>query len=149
MFEQYLRFKEENPDCLLFFRMGDFYELFFEDAEIVSRAVQIAMTSRNPKDEAPVPMCGVPNHAVEPYLSQLLEKGYKIALCDQIVSDGAVPWTIGIESGGATGWPATMEGAVISGRMAASSVLQQERLPPLEIADGLPRAWLARLLIKP
>lgn len=84
MLEQYLRFKEENPGCLLFFRMGDFYELFFEDAEIVARAVQIALTSRNANDDNPIPMCGMPHHAVEPYLSQLLEKGYKIAICDQI-----------------------------------------------------------------
>ncbi|WP_229596892.1 DNA mismatch repair protein MutS [Pseudodesulfovibrio sediminis] len=84
MLEQYLRFKEEHPGCLLFFRMGDFYELFFEDAEIVARAVQIALTSRNPNDENPIPMCGMPHHSVEPYLSQLLDKGYKIAICDQI-----------------------------------------------------------------
>ena len=84
MLEQYLRFKEENPGCLLFFRMGDFYELFFEDAEIVARAVQIALTSRNPNDENPIPMCGMPHHSVEPYLSQLLDKGYKIAMCDQV-----------------------------------------------------------------
>lgn len=84
MLEQYLRFKEENKGCLLFFRMGDFYELFFEDAEIVARVVQIALTSRNAKDENPIPMCGVPHHSVEPYLSQLLDKGYKIAICDQI-----------------------------------------------------------------
>ncbi|MDD3313661.1 DNA mismatch repair protein MutS [Pseudodesulfovibrio sp.] len=84
MLEQYLRFKEENPGALLFFRMGDFYELFFEDAETVSRAVQIALTSRNPNNENPIPMCGVPHHSVEPYLTQLLDKGYKIAICDQI-----------------------------------------------------------------
>ncbi|WP_338670187.1 DNA mismatch repair protein MutS [Pseudodesulfovibrio methanolicus] len=84
MLEQYLRFKEEHPGCLLFFRMGDFYELFFEDAEVVSPAVQIALTSRNPNDENPIPMCGMPHHSVEPYLSQLLDKGYKIAICDQI-----------------------------------------------------------------
>ena len=84
MLEQYLRFKEEYPGCLLFFRMGDFYELFFEDAEVVARAVQIALTSRNPNDENPIPMCGVPHHSVEPYLSQLLDKGYKIAICDQV-----------------------------------------------------------------
>lgn len=84
MLEQYLRFKEEYQGCLLFFRMGDFYELFFEDAEIVARAVQIALTSRNPNDENPIPMCGMPHHSVEPYLSQLLDKGYKIAICDQV-----------------------------------------------------------------
>ncbi len=84
MLEQYLHFKEENKGCLLFFRMGDFYELFFEDAEIVARAVQISLTSRNPKDDNPIPMCGMPHHSVEPYLSKLLEKGYKIAICDQV-----------------------------------------------------------------
>jgi len=84
MLEQYLRFKEEYSDCLLFFRMGDFYELFFEDAEIVAKAVQIALTSRNPNDKNPIPMCGMPHHSVEPYLSQLLDKGYKVAICDQI-----------------------------------------------------------------
>ena len=84
MLEQYLRFKEENPGTLLFYRMGDFYELFFEDAETVAKAVQIALTSRNPRDDNPIPMCGVPHHSVEPYLTQLLDKGYKIAICDQI-----------------------------------------------------------------
>ncbi|MBI9078224.1 MAG: DNA mismatch repair protein MutS [Pseudodesulfovibrio sp.] len=84
MLEQYLGFKEAYPDCLLFFRMGDFYELFFEDAEIVAKAVQITLTSRNPNDKNPIPMCGMPHHSVDPYLSQLLDKGYKIAICDQI-----------------------------------------------------------------
>ena len=58
MFEQYLRIKEGYPDALLFYRMGDFYELFFEDAEVASRELQIALTSRNPNAEAPIPMCG-------------------------------------------------------------------------------------------
>ena len=84
MLEQYLHFKEEYSGCLLFFRMGDFYELFFEDAEIVAKAVQIALTSRNPNDENPIPMCGMPHHSVDSYLSQLLDKGYKIAICDQV-----------------------------------------------------------------
>jgi DNA mismatch repair protein MutS len=84
MLEQYLRFKEENPDALLFFRMGDFYELFFEDAETAAREMQVALTSRNPKDDNPIPMCGVPHHAVQTYLSQLLDKGHKVAICDQI-----------------------------------------------------------------
>ena len=84
MFEQYLRLKEGYPDALLFYRMGDFYELFFEDAEVASRELQIALTSRNPNAEAPIPMCGVPWHAAEGYVSQLLNKGYKIAFCDQV-----------------------------------------------------------------
>lgn len=84
MFEQYLRIKEDYPDALLFYRMGDFYELFFEDAEIAARELQIALTSRNPNADVPVPMCGVPWHAVEGYVSQLVNKGYKVAFCDQV-----------------------------------------------------------------
>lgn len=84
MLEQYLGIKAEHPDALLFFRMGDFYELFFEDAEIAARELQIALTSRNPNAEHPVPMCGVPYHACESYLAQLVDKGLKVAICDQI-----------------------------------------------------------------
>lgn len=84
MFEQYLHIKEEHPGALLFFRMGDFYELFFEDAEVASRELSIALTSRNPGAKVLVPMCGVPHQAVDGYLIQLLEKGYKVAICDQM-----------------------------------------------------------------
>ena len=84
MFEQYLGIKQEYPDALLFYRMGDFYEVFFEDAQIAARELQIALTSRNPNSEAKVPMCGVPHHSVDGYLTQLLEKGYRVAICDQV-----------------------------------------------------------------
>ncbi|MBU1040665.1 MAG: DNA mismatch repair protein MutS [Proteobacteria bacterium] len=84
MFEQYMQVKAEHPDALLFFRMGDFFELFFDDAEIAARELSITLTSRNPGAEAKVPMCGVPHHSVDGYLAQLLDKGYKIAICDQI-----------------------------------------------------------------
>jgi len=84
MLTQYLSIKKEYREAPLFFRMGDFYELFFEDAEIASRELQIALTSRNPNDESPVPMCGVPYHAVDEYLKCLLEKNYKVAICEQI-----------------------------------------------------------------
>ena len=84
MFEQYMQVKEEHPDALLFFRMGDFFELFFEDAEIAARELSITLTCRNPNSVSKVPMCGVPHHSAETYLAQLLEKGYKIAVCDQI-----------------------------------------------------------------
>jgi DNA mismatch repair protein MutS len=84
MFEQYMQVKAEHPDALLFFRMGDFFELFFADAEVAARELQITLTTRNPNSEAKTPMCGVPHHAVNAYLAQLLEKGYKIAVCDQI-----------------------------------------------------------------
>ena len=84
MMEQYLRVKEENPGTLVFFRMGDFFELFFEDAEIAARELQITLTSRNPGADNPVPMCGMPHHAIDEYLRLLLEKGYRVALCDQV-----------------------------------------------------------------
>lgn len=83
MFAQYMQIKAEYPDTLLFYRMGDFYELFFADAEIAARELQITLTSRNPGENS-VPMCGVPHHAAEGYLAQLLDKGYKVAVCDQI-----------------------------------------------------------------
>ncbi|WP_319765407.1 DNA mismatch repair protein MutS [Maridesulfovibrio sp.] len=84
MFEQYMQIKAEHPDSLLFYRMGDFYELFFEDAEVAARELQIALTCRNPNSEDKIPMCGVPHHASRAYLSQLLEKGYTVTLCDQV-----------------------------------------------------------------
>ncbi|MBO4317895.1 MAG: DNA mismatch repair protein MutS [Mailhella sp.] len=83
MYEQYLSIKKDYPDAVLFYRMGDFYELFFKDAEIASRELQLALTSRS-KDDAGVPMCGVPWHACESYFSQMVEKGYTIAICDQV-----------------------------------------------------------------
>ena len=79
-----MQIKAEHPDSLLFYRMGDFYELFFEDAEIAARELQIALTCRNPNSKDKIPMCGVPHHASRTYLSQLIEKGYTVALCDQI-----------------------------------------------------------------
>ena len=73
MLEQYLRAKAEHPDALLFYRMGDFYELFFEDAITAARELQITLTTRNPGADSPIPMCGVPHHAAEGYLAELLE----------------------------------------------------------------------------
>ncbi len=84
MFEQFFQIKEDHPDSLLFFRMGDFYELFFEDAEIAARELQIALTCRNPNSEVKIPMCGVPHHAAKNYISQLIEKGFTVTLCDQV-----------------------------------------------------------------
>jgi len=84
MLQQYLEIKEQHPDALLFYRMGDFYELFFDDAETAARELSIALTSRNPDAAAPVPMCGVPHHAAETYLARLLDKGFRVAICDQV-----------------------------------------------------------------
>ena len=79
---QWTAAKPQNPDALLFFRMGDFYELFYDDAAVASRELQLTLTARD--RERNVPMCGVPYHAVEQYLTRLLRKGYRIALCDQM-----------------------------------------------------------------
>ena len=84
MLKQYLSIKEEYPDAILFYRMGDFYEMFFEDAQVASRILEITLTSRNKKDESPVPMCGVPHRAVSGYIARLIDHGYKVAVCDQI-----------------------------------------------------------------
>ncbi len=84
MLEQYLRIKQDHPDALLFYRMGDFYELFFEDARIAARELQIVLTSRNKESEEQIPMAGVPHHSVEEYLKTLLERRYKIAICEQM-----------------------------------------------------------------
>jgi len=83
--QQYHRMKAEHPDALLFFRMGDFYELFFEDAVVAAKALEIALTSRaKDRDGNPVPMCGVPWHAATAYVAKLVRQGYRVALCEQM-----------------------------------------------------------------
>lgn len=84
MIKQYLQIKSQYPDSILFFRMGDFYEMFFEDAQIGSKELDIALTSRDKGQKDSVPLCGVPYFTVETYISKLLQKGYKVALCDQV-----------------------------------------------------------------
>jgi DNA mismatch repair protein MutS len=84
MLQQYLSIKEKYPDAILFYRMGDFYEMFFEDAQTASKVLEITLTSRNKNDTVPVPMCGVPYRAAQTYLARLIENGYKVAICDQV-----------------------------------------------------------------
>lgn len=84
MMAQYLATKAKYPDCLLFYRMGDFYEMFFEDAERASEALDITLTKRGKTDGTDIPMCGVPFHACEPYLAKLIRAGFKVAICEQI-----------------------------------------------------------------
>jgi len=84
MIKQYLSIKDEYPDAILFYRMGDFYEMFFEDAEVASRILEITLTSRNKNEKSPVPMCGVPHRAVQGYIARLIDHGFKVAICDQI-----------------------------------------------------------------
>ena len=81
---QYYDIKEEHQEELLFFRLGDFYELFFEDGETAARELELTLTSKNAGLEERVPMCGVPFHSVKPYIEKLVNKGYKIAICEQL-----------------------------------------------------------------
>ena len=82
--EQYLEIKAANPDSLLFYRMGDFYELFFEDAEIASRALGIVLTKRGKHLGQDIPMCGVPVHRSDEYLHRLIAQGHRVAVCEQL-----------------------------------------------------------------
>src|SRR5215472_10373866 len=87
---QYLAAKEAHPDALLFFRMGDFYELFFEDAVVAARALDLTLTARNKGAEDEVPMAGVPHHAASSYVQRLLEQGFKVAICEQMADPSKV-----------------------------------------------------------
>ncbi len=84
MMQKYLETKEQYPGCILFYRLGDFYEMFFEDAKTASKELEITLTSKNCGMEERAPMCGVPYHAVEGYLNKLVAKGYKVAICEQV-----------------------------------------------------------------
>lgn len=84
MMQQYLAVKDENPDSILFFRLGDFYEMFFDDALLASRELEITLTKRDAGLEEKAPMCGVPYHVASSYISKLIDKGYKVAICDQV-----------------------------------------------------------------
>ena len=84
MMQQYLRIHEQYSDCLLLFRLGDFYELFFEDAKTASRELELTLTGRDCGLEERAPMCGVPYHAVNTYVERLIEKGYRVAICEQL-----------------------------------------------------------------
>src|SRR6478736_5911346 len=82
--EQFIEIKAANPDCLLFYRMGDFYELFFEDAEIAARALGIVLTKRGKHLGRDIPMCGVPVHRSDEYLHRLIAMGHRVAVCEQL-----------------------------------------------------------------
>ena len=83
MLRQYHEIKKQYPGTLLFFRLGDFYELFFDDAIIASREMEITLTARHKESGSPVPMCGIPYHAAIGYIAKLVRKGFRIAICDQ------------------------------------------------------------------
>src|ERR1700704_4585676 len=82
--EQYIEIKAANPDSLLFYRMGDFYELFFEDAEVAARALGIVLTKRGKHLGRDIPMCGVPVHRSDEYLHRLIAQGHRVAVCEQL-----------------------------------------------------------------
>ena len=84
MMQQYLQLKDKHKDCILFFRLGDFYEMFFEDAKLVSKELELTLTGRDCGLEERAPMCGVPYHAANAYIARLIEKGYKVAICEQL-----------------------------------------------------------------
>ncbi len=84
MMQQYLKTKEEYKDCILFYRLGDFYEMFFEDAQIVSKELELTLTGKSCGMEERAPMCGIPFHAVEGYLNKLVSNGHKVAICEQV-----------------------------------------------------------------
>ena len=84
MMQQYLEIKTQYPDALLLYRMGDFYELFMEDAVVAAQILEIALTSRDRQAENPVPMCGVPYHAAEGYIAKLVTANHKVAICEQV-----------------------------------------------------------------
>ena len=84
MMQQYLKLKAENPDILLFYRMGDFYELFYDDAKKAAALLDISLTKRGQSAGNPIPMAGVPYHAVEGYLAKLVQLGEPVAICEQV-----------------------------------------------------------------
>ena len=91
MRRQYIQMKERYPDCILFFRLGDFYEMFDEDARLASKELELTLTTRdrNKPAQDQTPMCGVPYHSVEAYISRLINRGYKVAICEQMEDPAA------------------------------------------------------------
>ena len=89
MMQQYLDIKESYQDCILFFRLGDFYEMFYEDAKTASRELELTLTGKNCGQEERAPMCGVPFHSADTYIARLVEKGYKVAICEQVEDPAA------------------------------------------------------------
>lgn len=87
--QHYLKLKEENQDAILFYRLGDFYEMFFEDAKTASRELDLVLTGRSAGVEEKVPMCGIPYHAAQAYIQRLIKKGYKVAICEQLSDPAA------------------------------------------------------------
>src|SRR5215469_11539215 len=88
LMQQYHAVKKQHPESLLLFRLGDFYELFYDDAVVAARILQITLTARNKERGEPIPMCGVPYHAAENYIARLIRAGHKVAICEQLEEPG-------------------------------------------------------------
>ena len=88
MMVQYLATKEQYKDCILFYRLGDFYEMFYDDAIIASKELDLTLTGKDCGTKERAPMCGIPYHAYESYVQKLIEKGYKVAICEQMEEPG-------------------------------------------------------------
>ncbi len=82
--QQFVDLKKQNPDAILFFRLGDFYETFWEDAKIASKVLDLVLTSKNKTSENPIPMAGIPHHSAEKYITKLVQNGYKVAIAEQM-----------------------------------------------------------------
>ena len=91
MMEQYMEIKADYEDCILFFRLGDFYEMFFDDAKLASKELELTLTGKNCGQEERAPMCGVPFHSAESYIAKLVENGHKVAICEQIEDPDSDP----------------------------------------------------------
>src|SRR3954466_13059875 len=130
MMVQYLALKAEAPDCLLFYRMGDFFELFFEDAKAASACLDIALTKRGADAGEPIPMCGVPVHSAESYLARLIKAGHRVAVAEQTESPA--------EARKARGSKALVDRAIV--RLVTPGTLTEEVL----LESALPN-WLAAI----
>src|SRR6188472_998545 len=128
MMAQYKRLKEEAGDALLFYRMGDFFELFFDDAKVAAACLDIALTKRGASEGEPIPMCGVPVHAAESYLARLIRGGNRVAIAEQVESPA--------EARKARGSKALVDRAII--RLVTPGTLTEENL-----LDGGSANWLA------
>ena len=133
MMAQYLAIKESYEDAILFYRMGDFYEMFLEDAELASRVLEITLTSRNKNDSNPIPMCGVPFRAAKSYIARLISQGHKVAICDQVEDAAAAaaqrsaaeplsPWSPAADVGVAAASSPSVRGSWSAEEVAGSSL---------------------------
>ena len=159
MMRQYMEIKEQNPDSILFFRLGDFYEMFFDDALTVSRELDLTLTGKQCGLEERAPMCGVPFHSYEGYVARLISKGYKVAICEQtedpatakglvkrdiirVVTPGTVLDDTSLEAGRSNFCAAAWLGEGIGGGVLLSMAVRRSRARLVSSRVGA-FAWLA------